>query len=253
MRAVLWAALNVVQWSLMGAWTVLWTSVAILLVALLRSPSVGLAMARRIWAPGMQWISGVVVHAEGAERLRRDQAWFVVSNHQSAADIPILLSSLPLDLRFVAKRQLRAVPFLGWYMAAMGMVFIDRERRHSGAAGVAEAAAVLRAGDSVLSFPSGTRRQPQEPQRFKSAAFAAALQAGVPVVPVAVHGTAAALPPRGWSLRPGWIRVRVGEPIPTAGLPLTARDEVARRAEGAVEAMLAEMAPAAAEAVTAPA
>src|SRR6185503_10868315 len=127
-----------------------------------------------------------------------------------------------------------------------GMVFVDRSKRKSGAAGVEAVAELLRGGACVLSFPAGTRRAPGEPQRWKAAAFAPALATGVPVVPVAVHGTRALLPP-GIGLRPGTATVMVGEPILTAGLPLSARDEVARRAEAAVEAMLVQLAAKAAQ------
>jgi 1-acyl-sn-glycerol-3-phosphate acyltransferase len=68
------------------------------------------------------------------------------------------------------------------------------------------------------------------------------LLAGAPVVPVAVHGTGVMFPIDDWALRTGTVRVRVGEPIPTAGLPVEARDELARRAESAVEEMLAALA-----------
>jgi 1-acyl-sn-glycerol-3-phosphate acyltransferase len=242
MRDSLRALLSTVQWSFIAAWTVLWTSIAMLVVALSRRPSAGLAMARRLWAPPICLVAGGRLRVSGAERLRRGEPWFLACNHQSYGDIPVLFATLPVDLRFVAKRELRRVPFLGWYMTAMGMVFIDRERRRSGAAGVEAAAEVLRRGGAILSFPTGTRRLPGEPQRFKGAAFAAALLAGAPVVPVAVHGTGVMFPVDGWTLRPGTVRVQVGEPIPTRGLPLEARDELASRTEREVERMLVRLA-----------
>jgi len=214
-------------------------------VALTRRPQIGLAMARRIWAPPILWVGGVRVEVLGADRLDPRHAWYLACNHQSFADIPMLFRGLPVDLRFVAKRELRSVPFMGWYMEAMGMVFVDRRRRTSGAAGLDAVTALLRDGGSVLSFPAGTRRAPGEPQAFKPAAFAPALAAGIPVVPVAIYGTRELLPP-GASLRPGPALVMVGQPIETAGLPVTARDEVARQAEAAVTAMLAQLAGAAA-------
>jgi 1-acyl-sn-glycerol-3-phosphate acyltransferase len=126
-------------------------------------------------------------------------------------------------------------------MEAMGMVFIDRGRRSRAAAGIDAAASLLRGDASVVSFPGGTRRPPGEPLAFKAAAFAPALAAGVPVVPVAIHGTHVTLPPGG-RIRPGGVIVCVGEPIPTAGLPMSARDEVARAAEEAVARMVARLA-----------
>jgi 1-acyl-sn-glycerol-3-phosphate acyltransferase len=245
MKRLLWVVVNALQWLLMAVCTVVLTSIAVAATVVTRSTHVGLAMARRFWAPALIRICMVDLTVIGAEKLDPRRAWFLACNHQSFADIPMLFRGLPVDLRFVAKRELRSVPFMGWYMEAMGMVFVDRRRPRSGAAGVDAVTALLREGGSVLSFPAGTRRAPGEPQAFKSAAFAPALAAGVPVVPVAVYGTRELLPP-GASLRPGPARVMVGEPIETAGLPVTARDEVARQAEAAVTAMLAQLAMAAA-------
>jgi 1-acyl-sn-glycerol-3-phosphate acyltransferase len=250
MNRFLWAVVNALQWLLMAVCTVVLTSIAVAATVVTRGTHVGLAMARRCWAPALIRICMVDLKVVGAGKLDPRRAWFLACNHQSFADIPMLFSGLPVDLRFVAKRELRSVPFMGWYMEAMGMVFVDRRRRSSGAAGIDAVTALLREGSSVLSFPAGTRRAPGEPQAFKPAAFAPALAAGVPVVPVAVWGTRELLPP-GASLRPGPARVMVGEPIATAGLPVTARDEVARRAEEAVTAMLAQLA-AAADAETLP-
>ena len=245
MKRLLWAVVNALQWLLMAFCTVVLTSIAVAATVVTRSTHVGLAMARRCWAPALIRICMVDLKVMGAEKLDPGRAWFLACNHQSFADIPMRFRGLPVDLRFVAKRELRSVPFMGWYMEAMGMVFVDRKRKRSGAEGVDAVTALLRAGGSVLSFPAGTRRAPGEPQAFKSAAFAPALAAGVPVVPVAVWGTRELLPP-GASLRPGPARVMIGEPIPTAGLPVTARDEIARRAEAAVTAMLAQLSGAAA-------
>ena len=237
MKRLLWAVVNAVQWLFIALWTVVWTSIAVATLAVTRRPDLGLAMARRCWAPPNIRVCMVDLKVIGAERLDPRRAWFLASNHQSFADIPMLFRCLPVNLRFVAKRELRAVPFMGWYMEAMGMVFVDRKRRKSGAEGVDAVAALLRSGASVLSFPAGTRRAPGEAPAWKPAAFAPALQAGVPVVPIAVWGTREVLPP-GFSLRPGPVRIMVGEPIPTAGLPLEAREVLARQAEAAVTAML---------------
>jgi 1-acyl-sn-glycerol-3-phosphate acyltransferase len=240
MRRAAWAVLNVLQWLFIGGWTVALFPWALAATAALGRRA-GLAMARRLWAPPVAWVAGATIVAIGAGRLRQRGPWFLACNHRSFADIPALYVALPVDLHFVAKRELRAVPVLGWYMTLMGMVFVDRERKSSGARGVGQAAALLAAGATVLSFPAGTRRAPGEAQRFKAAAFAAALQAEAPVVPVAIAGSTSVLPTRRLRLRPATIHIAVGEPIATAGLPLAARADVARRVEAEVERLLAEL------------
>jgi 1-acyl-sn-glycerol-3-phosphate acyltransferase len=244
----LWFACNLVQWLFIAAWTVLWTSVAVLLSAITGRRGLGLTMARRIWAPAIVRGAGGRLEAVlGTERLAARRAYFFACNHQSFGDIPVLFWSLPVNVRFVAKQELRGVPFLGWYMQAMGMVFVDRKRKRSGAQSIDAAALLLRQGQSVLSFPGGTRR-PGARQAWKPAALAAALTSGAPIVPVAVHGTSSVLPAGRPRLRPAPIRVMIGEPIETTGLTLADREAVTRQAEEAVQAMLTQLAAEAADA-----
>jgi 1-acyl-sn-glycerol-3-phosphate acyltransferase len=148
----------------------------------------------------------------------------------------------------VAKRELARVPFLGRYIAAMGMVFIDRSHRQDSARSVGAATARLREGWSVVSFPEGTRSRDDTVRPFKTATFAAAIEAGVPVVPIAIAGAGRVLPPVGWHPRPGPIRVLIGEPIATAGLDRAGRAGLAERAQAEVEALLARLGDSSAEA-----
>jgi 1-acyl-sn-glycerol-3-phosphate acyltransferase len=234
-----WWLVNVLQAVLGALWSVLWISLALLVSAATRGPRLALAMARRIWAPGMLRIGGMRVEVLGRERLDFGEPHFFASNHLSWIDIPSLFTALPVPLLFVGKRELARVPFLGWYMAATGMVFVDRGRGIGAARSVAGVAERLRAGWSVLSFPEGTRARDGRTQPFKSAGFQAAIESGVPVVPVAIEGADRVLPPDGFRPRPGVIRVILGRPIPTAGLAGDARADLARRTEQSVRELLA--------------
>jgi 1-acyl-sn-glycerol-3-phosphate acyltransferase len=175
----------------------------------------------------------------GLAGLDRSQAYFFAANHQSWIDIPALFTALPFPLLFLAKLELGRVPFLGWYMEAMGMVLVDRSDRVESARRVSRIAERLRQGWSVASFPEGSRTRDGRVQRFKRAAFAAAIEAGVPVVPVAVAGAGKVLPPDGFRARAGRIRVVIGTPIPTAGLTRDDRGDLARRVQTEVENLLA--------------
>ena len=143
-----------------------------------------------------------------------------------------------MDLHFLAKKELARVPFLGAYIRAMGMVFIDRDAPREARASVGRAAELLAAGRNVVSFPEGTRSRDGRLGEFKSGGFGAAIDAGADVVPVALVGTGRVLPPGGFQPRPGTIEVRLGEPISTEDLAVPARLEVARRAQLAVAALL---------------
>src|SRR5262249_26215436 len=151
---------------------------------------------------------------------------------------------------FVAKRELGRVPFLGWFMKAMGMVLIDRADRKEAVRSVEAAAERLRQGWGLLSFPEGTRTVDGPVQRFKTATFAAAIAAGARVGPTGLEG-AGGIPPRaGFGVPRGTTRVAVGPPTPPAGLRRDDRAELSRRAQQEVERLLAALRP---EAVAVPA
>lgn len=211
-----WALLNAVQAVYTSAWSVLWISLALLMLVVTFGRRVPLAMARKCWAPGLLWGAGAKLEAHGAERIDARQSYVFVANHSSIMDIPVLFAALPVNVRFVLKRNLAWVPFIGWYAWAMGMIFVDRHDRPKAIAVLGRAAGTIRPGASVVAFPEGTRSPGGKVLPFKKGAIMLALGAGVPIVPVALSGTRAVLPPGGFRVRPGTIKVAVGEPIFTA-------------------------------------
>jgi len=241
MRESLWRLFNALQLIYTLLWSAGWISAALLLSACTRRPRVGLAMARRLWAPGLLWGAGARLRVEGLDRIEPGQTYMVVSNHQSVIDVPVLFRALPRPLRFVAKSELGRLPFLGWYMKAMGMVLVDRRAAAAARLAVEATAARLRAGETVVTFPEGTRGFAGRIRRFKTGGFAAALAANVEVLPVAVSGSALVLPPGGFAVRRGVIRVKVGAPI--VPNPAAGRSALAQEAERAVRALYAEISP----------
>jgi 1-acyl-sn-glycerol-3-phosphate acyltransferase len=240
---LLWRLINAVQAAYVALWTAFWVSVALVATTLVGSRRPGLWLARHIWAPGILWVDAVRCEVEGLERLDLSRPCFFAANHQSWVDIPVLFAALPVPVLFVAKRELGRVPFLGWFMKAMGMVLIDRADRMETVRSVDAAAERLRQGWSLLSFPEGTRTLDGWVQRFKTATFAAAIAAGAPVVPIALEGAGRVLPRCGFRPRPGLIRVAIGAPIPTAGLCRDDRAALACRAQREVERLLASLCP----------
>ncbi len=230
MGAAVWLLLNAVQTVLLAAWSAGWITVALLVAVVTRSRRVPLAMARGIWAPGILWLSGARLEVEGAERAGLEGPLLIVSNHQSLLDVPALFAALPANIRFLAKGELRRIPFLAWYISAMGMMFVDRDADESGRSAVDGMVELLRRGVRMVVFPEGTRSTDGRLQTFRTGAFVAAIQAQVPVLPVAVAGTVKVLRIGGLRFRPGRVRVAVGEPLPTAGLGVEDRAALAERA-----------------------
>jgi 1-acyl-sn-glycerol-3-phosphate acyltransferase len=225
----LWLPLNLIQLVFTLSWSAFWITVALVSWVLTRSRRAPLALARFVWAPGLLWGSGARLSVEGLERVDWTRPHIFVANHQSMIDICALFRGLPVPLHFVVKRELARVPFLGWYVAAMGMIYVDRAARGKAYESVRRAATLIREGRSVASFPEGTRSASGAVKPFKHGVFVAAIEAGVPVVPVALSGTGRVLPPHGFKVRPGRIRVRIGEPVETAGLTAADRATLAAR------------------------
>ena len=144
----------------------------------------------------------------------------VVCNHQSNADIPVI-STLPWEMKWVAKDALFRLPFAGWMMRLAGDIPVDRGDARSRAAVVMRAADALAHRCSVMFMPEGTRSRDGRVRRFQDGAFRLAIEAGVPVLPLAIDGTGGALPKHGWQFGTADVRLHVFDPVPTDGLALT--------------------------------
>ncbi|MES1206682.1 MAG: lysophospholipid acyltransferase family protein [Pseudomonadota bacterium] len=234
---MLYPLLNLLQVSFLAGWSALWITLALLVAVVTRKQEIALGMARRFWAPGLRWVAGARIVVEPPPALDWSRPHVFVMNHQSALDIVVAFMVLPVNLRFVAKHVLKYVPFLGWYMWATGMIFVHRGRRGAAMGSLVEAAARVRSGANVLVFPEGTRSRDGNLQAFKKGAFVLASQAGVPIVPVAIEGSGRCFPPTGLRIRPGVIRVRLGEPIPTRGPVTDDIEALVRQTRDAIIAM----------------
>lgn len=233
-----WSAWNTLQLIYTIAWTAACITLALLVLLLCGgNRRIPLRMASRLWAPGLLLGAGATLRVEGLERVDFSRPHVFVANHQSIIDICALFRALPVPVRFVIKQELAKVPFIGWYARAMGMVFIERGHAREAAERLHAVVSLVRAGESLCAFPEGTRSRDGAVRPFKGGAFQVALQAGVPVVPIAINGSGAVLPASGFRVRPGTITLRIGEPIPTAGLHAGDRHALAQRAHDAVAAM----------------
>lgn len=237
-RNPLWIPVNAAQAVLTILWSAVWITLALALQLVTRSRRIPLWMARRIWGPGLVALAGARTVVRGRERLDLSRPVFLVANHQSWMDVPVMFKATPGPVLFLAKQELSAVPFLAWYIRAMGMVFVERSARRKSVASVDLAAELLRAGNHVVSFPEGTRSRDGELRPFKSGGFGAAIAAGAAVVPVAIRGAGPVLPAGGFHVRPGRIEVEFGDAIPTSGLTQADRHALAERAEQAVRLLL---------------
>jgi len=143
--------------------------------------------------------------------------YVVVSNHESFVDI-LLISHLPTEMKWMSKVEIMKIPFVGWMMKWARDIPLDRGSSMSGAAALKASRERLDTNVSVMIFPEGTRSKTGELRKFRAGAFNLAIEAQVPILPLAVYGTRDALRKNDWRLGNAHAEVRVLEPIPTEGL-----------------------------------
>jgi 1-acyl-sn-glycerol-3-phosphate acyltransferase len=143
----------------------------------------------------------------------------VVSNHESFADI-LLVSHLPWEMKWLSKAELFRIPVMGWMMWLVGDIPVKRGFGPSAVEALERCRRALRLKVSVMIFPEGTRSRTSELLPFKDGAFRLAIEAGVPILPLALSGTRTALPKSSWRFGRSVAEVRVLEPVETAGLSL---------------------------------
>jgi 1-acyl-sn-glycerol-3-phosphate acyltransferase len=143
--------------------------------------------------------------------------YVVVSNHESFVDI-LLISHLPWEMKWLSKVEILRIPVLGWDMRLAGDVPVERGTARSAVKAMRRCRDILARRVSVIIFPEGTRSTSDEMLPFKDGAFRLAIEAGVPILPLAVHGTRTALPKHGWRFGRSDAVVRVLDPVETTGL-----------------------------------
>jgi 1-acyl-sn-glycerol-3-phosphate acyltransferase len=184
-------------------------------------------------------LAGIRYRVRGLEQVP-DSAVVFCSNHESNVDPPVLFRALHRQLHVLYKAELHKLPIMGTVFDVGGFVAVDRGDREKAMASIALGAESLRAGNSFLIFPEGTRSRTGALLPFKKGGFIMAITAQVPIVPVAVQGGRAAMRKGSWIVRPVHVSVRVGKPIPTTGLTLADRDALMARVRTEVEALIAE-------------
>jgi 1-acyl-sn-glycerol-3-phosphate acyltransferase len=166
------------------------------------------------WSKDNLWLSRARVEIEGIQNLDLEHPQILAANHSGLHDILALSANLPLQFRWVAKKSLFHVPFMGWHMHRCGYIPIDRENPRDAAKSIVEAASIIRSGVNAIAFPEGTRSRTGDLGGFRSGAFALALRAGVPLVPVTLEGSYRVIMPKTLQVNPGTIiRIRIDAPM----------------------------------------
>jgi 1-acyl-sn-glycerol-3-phosphate acyltransferase len=173
----------------------------------------------RGWGILFAFATGTRMDVEGLEHIDRSASYVVVSNHLSNLDPPLHIATLPIPIRFLAKKELFRIPIFGRAMRSVGMIETDRQAHASAHRAInARVARAVGLGKSLIIYPEGHRSRDAEMQPFKKGAFRIAVDVGLPILPVAIAGTERAWKPGDRLVHGGRCRMVVHEPIPTGGM-----------------------------------
>ena len=237
----MWKLINPIQGLLIFLWTAFIATTGFLIWVITLGSQKHPMIVSHIWGPVIIWITGSKITIHGKENVKKNQYFIYVSNHESLMDIPAIFTAVPVNLYYVAKKELKNVPFLGWFMVMVGMIFIDRGNKEKAFESMRKAGKLIKGGKNVISFPEGTRNQDGKMKIFKRGSFIMAKAGNIEVVPIAIKGAREVLPSGTNRLRPGHIKVKIGKPISGKEFSIDQVDQFASKVREAVLEMREEL------------
>ncbi len=205
-----------------------------LLVNLVQRDLRGRRRAAGAFARAFLHCVGIPFTVEGRDRLPPGPC-VVVANHASYIDGIVAIAALPPEFAFVIKKEMVRVPLAGLLLRRLGSEFVERFDRHKGASDARRVLRSAAAGQSLVFFPEGTFDERRRIGKFMAGAFATAARSNLPVVPMAIHGTRAALPPDGLIFHRRPIRVEILAVLPPHGSREASRELIAAAVDEPLE------------------
>lgn len=212
-------------WMTISGLTGMFTSIV------LRQPDFTLRFVPGVmWAPFTMWLLGIKVKVIGLENIDESRPSIFVANHGSLLDIPACVMSIPLKLNFIAKKELKPVPVVGWYISATNQIFIDRKNKSKAMKSMKEAASRIKKGKNVMSYAEGSRSKDGSVKMFRRGSFIIAKEGDVAITPVAVHGANGCLSPGSFYTKRGTITISIGESFKPSEFPELSVEQLAEAA-----------------------
>jgi 1-acyl-sn-glycerol-3-phosphate acyltransferase len=172
----------------------------------------------RCWSWVFSMLTFIRYEFYGRENFKKGKSYIYVSNHTSFLDLPGIRMIIPGQFRPLAKKELKKIPVFGW-IAQAATIIVDRSSPESRKKSIDRLKYLLKQGISIMIFVEGTQNRTKEIlQPFKDGAFRIAVDTQQPLLPMVVIGAGKLMPPGTINLRPGTIRIYVGDEIPTTGL-----------------------------------
>lgn len=217
--------------------TIVMGSISLLVAPFDSDGSKQLAVARA-WARLLLAIAGARVKVVGLENVDPKASYVVCPAHVSYMDTPVLLTHIPANFRFLAKKELFSIPFLGGHLRRAGNISVPLDDARASLKVLSESGKAMKErGLSMLIFPEGGRSEDGELQPFKDGAAYLAIKGQVPIIPVSINGIGDILPIHSHHIRPGPVTLRIGRAIETAGLRTADRAAITQRIRDSIVEM----------------
>ncbi len=233
MRLV-WLMLNLVVWTLI-------LGTLGLIVSIFEHRGKFMSWVAQTWSKIILFVSGVPYQVIGLENLDKDGHYIFAGNHESGFDIPLAFAGLQYQMVSIAKIELRKIPVFGWAMRAGKHIFVHRKNHEKARQSLADARKSLDENPrSILLFPEGTRSLDGKIHAFKKGGLLLGIETGIPIVPMAICGTAEVVTKGTWTVAPRPIELRIGKPINTSELEYKDRNMLVEQVRNAVIALKEE-------------
>ena len=190
------------------------------------------------WGTNSLRLAAVRIKVVGQENIPTGSAAIYMANHSSTFDILSLYAALPVQFRWLAKKELFKIPIFGASLKRSGYIPVERADTRKSLVALKAAAQRVKAGTSVVVFPEGTRSPDGNLLPFKGGGFILAVQSGVPVVPVVIIGTRDINPKGSMTVRSSEVLIRILPPIETVGLKSSDREQLSDQVRLAIESSL---------------
>ena len=165
------------------------------------------------WSNTLLKLAGIEVIVKGKENLPKKSNVLFVANHQGNFDIPILLSALNQRVAFIAKKEIKKMPFIGEWMDLVNCIFIDREDVRQSVRAINKGAKQIKNGQAMVVFPEGTRSKDGQLNEFKAGSLKLAVKADAEIIPVTIDGSINAMKKGDLTIKPAQVLLTIGEPI----------------------------------------
>tara|TARA_R110002050_G_scaffold176775_1_gene309753 strand:+ start:15170 stop:15889 length:720 start_codon:yes stop_codon:yes gene_type:complete len=227
--------LNILQVAFIWVWTLV-----TLILGFLTLPLVGqkksIYITSQFWCWPILFISGVKVKVEGKQNIPQKGHFIYTSNHESSYDIPLIFAALPVPIFYLAKEELKKIPFFGWYIEAVGMIFVNRGNHKKAMESIIKAGNEIKKGKNIITFAEGTRPRDGKMKLFKRGSFILALENQINVIPIAIIGSKEVNPP-GYKISSGTVIIRIGEMVDVSNFEKSNPDVLAKFVEDKVREM----------------